>query len=725
MINSGAQNVAKSAYNKTTGVINKPTVAFWPHYLHASLFKIRTYTHFYVIGAFCVFLVAISSIFLVHFKQEKNKKEQYIKAQIHATANGLLLAINQTVKENKNLTSEQAKELLQQTWAKSLLPIQSSLIIEILSPNGALLASNENLLPNKKEHKALIYKATTPVASYSVLTYLSDEAALDLKKEIYWAILEIAALLLICSSLLYAYYKQFLYTKSYETLLRDANSRFSAAMDSAQCGMWDWHLATGKVFWSSSLYTMLGYKPQSAPLSINAINDLINDDTIDLYEIANALLKSNLHDIDLNLPIRHAQGHCVWMRLKAQLNSSSLPHLIGMSFDISDQYELACKIEQSDLQTREAIENISESFALWDKNNRLVMCNSKYRKHTGLPEHLLQPGVLRTNIETKSQIGPTAAEIIYEADGLKIYERQLDTNNWVKVNDKKTSDGGLVSIATDISQFKLNNKHLEEKHQSLLDIIQQMKIKGNENIQLTKKLQTEKEKAENANKAKSEFLANMSHELRTPLNAIIGFSQMMLSATFGPLANERYQEYINDIHASGKHLLTLINDILDMSKIEAGRFSLDLQKEDIVPIIQETQRFFAPNISEKELSAELNMPETLPANIDKRAIKQVFLNILSNAVKFSLPKGQITISAIQKNNIVAIQISDNGVGISAEALAKLGRPFEQVENQFSKTYAGSGLGLAISKSLIELHNGQLKIESQEHKGTTVSIYLPA
>jgi two-component system cell cycle sensor histidine kinase PleC len=235
----------------------------------------------------------------------------------------------------------------------------------------------------------------------------------------------------------------------------------------------------------------------------------------------------------------------------------------------------------------------------------------------------------------------------------------------------------------------------------------------------------ETERAEAASRAKSEFLANMSHELRTPLNAIIGFSELMESKLFGPLGSERYEEYTRDIFASGTYLLGVINDILDMSKIEAGQFSMDREEIDLSPLIRETVRVVALQAEEKSIELSTDIPPSMTLFADKRAIKQISINLLSNAVKFTGKGGNVTLRARKVAGAVMLTIEDTGCGIPSDALKKLGRPFEQVQNQFSKSHAGSGLGLAISRSLAELHGGALKIRSTEGVGTIVSVRIPA
>ncbi|HEY9213963.1 MAG TPA: HAMP domain-containing sensor histidine kinase, partial [Ancylobacter sp.] len=230
--------------------------------------------------------------------------------------------------------------------------------------------------------------------------------------------------------------------------------------------------------------------------------------------------------------------------------------------------------------------------------------------------------------------------------------------------------------------------------------------------------------AEDANRAKSEFLANMSHELRTPLNAIIGFSELMESGLFGPLGNPKYNEYSRDIKDSGRYLLDVINDILDMSRIEAGRVQLNLQPMNLDEVIADAIRVMSVRADEKHLTVVSESDEGVTIDADKRSLKQIALNLISNAIKFTPENGRITLRTRQSARAALLVIEDTGIGIPKSALAKIGKPFEQVESQFTKTYKGSGLGLAIAKSLVELHGGTMRIRSNEGVGTTVIIRLP-
>lgn len=234
-----------------------------------------------------------------------------------------------------------------------------------------------------------------------------------------------------------------------------------------------------------------------------------------------------------------------------------------------------------------------------------------------------------------------------------------------------------------------------------------------------------KESAERAYAAKSTFLANMSHELRTPLNAIIGFSEMMQHQLLGPIGNDKYTEYISGIRESGEHLLDLITDILDMSKIEAGKYELNLEKFNLIKTIKLALHMIESRALDQNIKISTDIKnEQLEIIADRRAVMQMILNLLSNAVKFSKENGKITVSCIEQKNNVLIKVKDNGIGIPANKLANITNPFEQVECSYTREHEGSGLGLAITKELSESHGGELKIESKLDIGTTVTIVLP-
>jgi signal transduction histidine kinase len=231
--------------------------------------------------------------------------------------------------------------------------------------------------------------------------------------------------------------------------------------------------------------------------------------------------------------------------------------------------------------------------------------------------------------------------------------------------------------------------------------------------------------SEKANRAKSMFLANMSHELRTPLNAVIGFAEIMHAEMFGPLGDAHYREYTGLIQDAGRHLLDLINDILDMSKIEAGKLELQRERIAIGPLVRECIELMSERAAQGELELTADLAAAPAAmEADRRAIKQIMLNLLSNAIKFTPPGGRVGVSARVAGANLLLSVTDTGIGIPSDQIYRLGNPFVQLRNNAGSSQLGTGLGLALVRGLVGLHRGTLKIESAEGKGTTASIEIP-
>lgn len=248
--------------------------------------------------------------------------------------------------------------------------------------------------------------------------------------------------------------------------------------------------------------------------------------------------------------------------------------------------------------------------------------------------------------------------------------------------------------------------------------------------QMEQSLRYAKEQADSANRAKSAFLANMSHELRTPLNAIIGFSEMMMKETFGPLGSGKYKEYLGDVHLSAEHLLEIINEVLDMSKIEAGRLELLEEEVDLRDLIGAVVRMMASRVFSSNTEIKMSVPSDLPRMwADHRLIRQVLINLMTNAIKFSPDGGEISVGAgIQDDGVLSIVIADQGIGIEKENISRALEPFGQVSERPEKRdlrSQGTGLGLPLAKAMVELHNGNLSLESEPGVGTKVILVFPA
>lgn len=249
---------------------------------------------------------------------------------------------------------------------------------------------------------------------------------------------------------------------------------------------------------------------------------------------------------------------------------------------------------------------------------------------------------------------------------------------------------------------------------------------NHERTRIKEDLESAMEQAEVANVAKSDFLANMSHELRTPLNAIIGFSELLANDELESYSRDKTREYATDINDSGKHLLSIINDILDLSKVEAGKMSFYEDEIDLVEICETSLRVLSNQAREKSLDVSLDADERFPLiKADERMMQQMLTNILSNAVKFSLDGGDIKIVIkVSSSGDVIISVTDNGIGIAQNKLEDIMEPFHQVETSYAKTEVGTGLGLSLVKAFVELHDGKIKIESELGKRTTVFVCFP-
>jgi two-component system, cell cycle sensor histidine kinase PleC len=534
-----------------------------------------------------------------------------------------------------------------------------------------------------------------------------------------------------------AFYWQAAKANEADDSLSMATNRLERALDGGQCGLWDWNLAEGRFFWSSSMHEILGLEADGKRLTFGEVADRIHPLDAKLDDLAENLLSGQTRVFDHEFRMRHENGTWVWLRARAALtqgDSPNEPHLVGIVFDISRQKALDKQNADAEVRLKDAIENISEAFVLWDTDSKLVLCNSKYQQFHSLPAHACEPGT-PYDVVASSAREPLVKQYVpgemNDRSGARSIEVQLADGRWLQINERRTKDGGFVSVGTDISDLKKQEEKLLHSEKNLMVTVRDLQRErqtaeeqSQRLAELADKYASEKTRAESANRSKSEFLANMSHELRTPLNAIIGFSEIMTTGMFGPIGSPKYAEYAADIRKSGQFLLDVINDILDMSKIEAGRTDLELETFNIKSVVEDVMRLVTPRATESGIELITQCDDGIQLVADKRAVKQVLINLLSNAVKFTPEGGTITVEIASKHDQLHCNIIDTGIGIPQRDIEKLGRPFEQVENQFTKSKGGSGLGLAISKSLVELHGGQLAINSVLKKGTTVNVVLP-
>jgi two-component system cell cycle sensor histidine kinase PleC len=534
---------------------------------------------------------------------------------------------------------------------------------------------------------------------------------------------------------LYAYFRQATRAEDADALYLETHLRVDTALSRGHCGLWDWDIGRGRMYWSRSMYEILGMAPKDDVLSFGEIAPLLHPQDGSLFDVARRVASGRIGHLDRVFRMRHSDGNYVWLRARADVTrcADNEVHLIGIAVDVSEQQELARRSDEANEQLNSAIENISETFVLCDNRDRVILCNSKYRETFGLTEADVARGTPLETVMAKAR-RPIDSQLVTSPTfgaGERASEALLPDGRWLLMSERRTTDGGFVSIGTDVTQLKLHQARLSDSERRLIAVIEDLSTarrdaerKAGQLTELNTSFAAEKERAETASRAKTTFLANMSHELRTPLNAILGFSEIMRDGTFGPIGCQKYTEYCEDIHQSGHYLLRLINDILDMAKIEAGRLILNPEEVDLAETVAEAMKIVAIQAEQKQLTLTVAAPETLQIRSDRRATKQILINLLSNAVKFTEQGGSVRLGLKQVGDAVLISIGDDGIGIPQEALRTLGRPFEQIENEWTRTNKGTGLGLAIARSLVELHGGRMRISSRVGAGTIVALRLP-
>jgi two-component system, cell cycle sensor histidine kinase PleC len=544
-----------------------------------------------------------------------------------------------------------------------------------------------------------------------------------------------SAVLLICTALVLtalaiAYFWQASRARESNQLCERMQARVDTALTRGRCGLWDWDLARGRIYWSDSMYEILGMTPDGQFLSFGDISALVHPQDGDLAAMAERLASAQIDSIDHAFRMQNAKCEWIWLRARAELvreMATGSLHLVGIAVDITEQKALAERTATADLRLRDAIESVSEAFVLWDSSNRLVMCNSKFQKFHHLPQDAIIAGTPYAQlmakgtppvIQTKIPLGerPVAAARTYEA--------RLGDGRWLQINERRTKDGGYVSVGTDITTLKRHEEQLMDSERRLTATVADLRKSRQILEQQAEQLFVLADRAGTASRAKSEFLANMSHELRTPLNAIINFAEMMQSETFGALGSPTYAEYCRDIMNSGRYLLRIISDVLEMSQLESGRVQIQSEDFEVDAAVRAAVESILPIAADKEIDVHAEPLPGTEIHADRSAIEKILTILLRNAVKFTPNRGRVTVRTRMVQGAINIYVEDTGIGIPASKLPRLGHPFEQLGGTLNNGMKGSGLGLAIARSLVDLLGASMRIRSSVGNGTIVLVHLP-
>lgn len=499
--------------------------------------------------------------------------------------------------------------------------------------------------------------------------------------------------------------------------------RYSEALKGGRASPWFYDAKARTVTLARALLEPLGLGARDRVFTLREISALVHPD--DLRAALSIITGESAGPTEGAIRLRDPDGQ--WSRI--YLRTGAGPgrfNRAGVAFDLSGAKTPSPAAAIAESRLKDAIENIPEAFVLWDAHGKLAIWNRRFASIFRFPERAMKPGLSAREVVALARArGDIIAQYFAPEAALdqQSVEVALPGDHWLHVSRRRTSEGGLVCVASNVTDLKRRARAQMKKERELRATVADLEASRAALSETMRNYEIEKHRAEEANRSKSEFLANMSHELRTPLNAINGFSEIMKSELYGPIGDAKYKEYVSDILVSGKHLLELIDDILDMSKIEAGRIELDPKRVELEKILQESVRLVAKRASDAGVKLTASVGHAPAIWADQRAVKQVTLNLLSNAIKFTPRGGEVTLTAEADLDGVTVIVADSGSGIEKAKLKKLGAPFTVVSDNLSASQ-GAGLGLALSKSLMEMQGGILAIASQPGKGTVACATFP-
>ncbi|MGB0631502.1 MAG: ATP-binding protein [Alphaproteobacteria bacterium] len=524
---------------------------------------------------------------------------------------------------------------------------------------------------------------------------------------------------------------------------------FMLAIEGSQDGVWDWDIEKDRLYLSARHLEILGYdEPDSIVTPAEWLSMLHPDDVPAYRKALLSCFHGETDNLSTEVRVRRKDGGWSWMFTRGRGIRGAdgrVRRMAGMATDVSKRRESESARADAEIRARKAQVHLmdalnvsADGFALFDSDDRLEVFN----------EQLIN--VLRDNVISidrgiayRDLIAALSESIVLntiQQEPEDWLARHLDYHEspegsviietagprWFNLTERKTHEGGTALMLGDIAPQKLVEQDLQNRVMELQAAKTVSDEQSAELATLAERLVEAKEVADTASRTKSEFLANMSHELRTPLNAIMGFSEVIKNELFGPVGVSQYRQYADDIYDSGAHLLAIINDILDLSKVEAGKFDLNETEIKVPDVCRSVLHIVKGRADEAGITLIKGLPEELPYLVaDPRSLKQMLLNLVSNAIKFTDPGGTVDlVVSLCPDGGFRFDVRDTGVGVAPENVEVVLSPFGQIDTAHARDHQGTGLGLPLVQAFIDMHDGRLEIESELGEGTTVSLFFP-
>ena len=501
--------------------------------------------------------------------------------------------------------------------------------------------------------------------------------------------------------------------------LRESEERYALAMRGPGEGLWDWNPITKELFLSTRLLAILGFDGETVRTTSHDWLKMVHPDDRDSYQSTLIRhLKGETEHFESEYRVRTRNGEYRWIRSRGVAVrgvNGMATRMVGSLGDITESKRREAVLRASESRFRSLIEVAASIIVVVGFDGRVQDFNREAERILAVSAQDVVGKPWRQVLG--DNLGASFEQwLVLARSGLQLRDHEGVLGNRVVSWNLAPldSEDGIVIVGQDITERRRAEPALRQAN----DLLEYRVAARTAEAEAARRL------AEDANRCKSEFLANMSHELRTPLNAIIGFSDVMRLGVLGPVENPVYGEYVESIWESGTHLLSIINEVLDLSKVEAGHFDLTPEVLPLVPLAEQVIRLLQEKAMRQRLELRLAMDsDPGKVRVDPLRMKQVLLNLLGNALKFTPAGGTVTLGLGRDDDGVWIKVADSGIGMNPCDIQRVLEPFVQVDDQASRRHAGTGLGLPLAKKFIELHGGTLTMDSAPGQGTTVTIRL--